>query len=149
MSRAANEADVRDQLSAAGLILKNNHLEIDTPHFVRCKVEGEDSEARGWYKLHEMPTDNGQTLIVGQYGVWIGNENNAQKITLSKALDDSLSAEQKAQIKKSHAEAKKREEHEQQAKRDKLAAKAQAAWRALSTEGQSPYLQKKASSRSG
>jgi len=63
------------QLRAAGLEVDA----LDIGRLRRCRVEG-DREKRGWYTLHEVRLDDGRDVIVGSYGVWQGNENNAQKI---------------------------------------------------------------------
>jgi len=76
----ANYEDVLAQLRSAGLVVES----LDFGRLRRCHVEG-DREKRGWYILHELQLDSGDTIIVGSYGVWQGNERNAQKIELPKS----------------------------------------------------------------
>lgn len=88
-----NYDDVERQLVLAGLILKGP-LEIGTAKPVRCRVEGADKEHRGWYRLYEMPLDSGDTLLVGSYGVWRGNDNGATKIELPRVDRARLTTQQ-------------------------------------------------------
>ncbi len=76
---AINYDDVLGQLRDSGLIV--DALEMGTPKPRRVKVEGE-RERKGWYWLHEIQLDDGRRAIIGSFGVWAGNENNAQKVKL-------------------------------------------------------------------
>jgi putative DNA primase/helicase len=84
-TRYVNEADILAQLRAAGLVVQEP-LEIDHSRSTRCRVEGEDSEKRGWHWLHELITDDG-AFIVGSYGVFHGADPGTQKLELSKRCD--------------------------------------------------------------
>ena len=114
---ASNYDDVLGQLACAGLILGSTGLQVGTSRPVRCKVEG-DREKRGWYQLHELRLDNGDELIVGSYGVWRGNENNATKIDVRKA---ETTPEQRDAIRKRLAEDRKRADAARQAEADRAA----------------------------
>ncbi len=108
----------------------------------RCRVDG-DREKRGWYKLHEITLPGGDTVLVGSYGIWYGDDNNVQKIELGDKLNKSLSDEQKAAIKQRLADDKKRTDQEQKRKAEQSAAKASSMWRKLQTDGDCDYLSRK------
>lgn len=138
-----NYDDVERQLQAAGLILKDA-LKVGTPRPVRCRVEGADKESRGWYRLFEMPLDSGDSVLVGSYGVWQGNDNGATKIELPKLGRERMSAAQaealRARMKadREAAEAELRRQHE------RAAAKAAAGWAQCTRDaGDNAYLQRK------
>lgn len=133
----ANYDDVLAQLRAAGLDVK--HLDV-TGKMVRCKTEDDHREKRGWYILHEFTTGRGTLLIVGSYGVWRGNEQNAKRIELKKFEVDPAEAEA---LKKRLAEDRKRAAAAEAEKHKRAAARATSMWSKLSTDGDSPYLASK------
>jgi putative DNA primase/helicase len=135
MSVAVNYDDVIGQLFSAGLIV--DHLVIG--RMQRCKYEG-TRERKGWYSLHEIQKDDGETLIVGSYGVWQGNNNNAQKVTLTK---QNLSDDQKEAIKKRFTEDRKNAEAARQREINSAAKRAAKMWLKLSPTGESEYLKRK------
>ena len=132
---ASNYADVLDQLRAAGLQVDH----IETGRMVRCRVEG-DRERRGWYALHELQTQEGNLLIVGSFGVWHGQDNGAQKVTLGKSQ---LNAEQRDAIRRRLAEDRKRADRLRAAESERAAQRAAKVWAACSPTGDSPYLARK------
>ncbi|MDC7806407.1 DUF5906 domain-containing protein [Luteimonas sp BLCC-B24] len=134
---ASNLDDVLNQLRSAGLLVDGG-LEIGTPRPVRCLVEGGGRERRGWYRLYEMPTTAGDILIVGSFGIWHGNENNAQKVTLAKGA--ALSAEQRETLKRRLAEDRRRLELERKRQAERAALRANAAWSRLLPDAESDYL---------
>lgn len=136
---ASNYDDVLDQLRAGGLIVED--LQVGTPRMIRCKVEGGDREKRGWYMLHELPTSNGDLLIVGSFGVWHGNDQGAQKIQLRKA--DDFTREQREALRRRLAEDRKRADADRKREAERAAARATAAWSKLEPDGESEYLARK------
>jgi putative DNA primase/helicase len=137
VSGASNYQDVLDQLRAAGLLV--DALQINTHRMVRCRVEGE-RERRGWYRLHELTTERGDVLIVGSFGVWHGNEANAQKVQLRKI---EISPEQRDALKRRIAEDRKQAEHALHEEQARAAEKATAAWEQCRVEGEHAYLTRK------
>jgi len=131
---AANYDDVLDQLRAFGLQV--DHLEVGSGRMVRTKVEG-DRENRGWYILHEFTTTRGDLLIVGSFGAWRGNENQARKVELRKQEIDPVEA---AALKRRLAADRKAADAANARKAAKGAAAAKAMWGRLSEEGESAYL---------
>jgi putative DNA primase/helicase len=131
----ANHDEVISQMRGLGLDIQ--HLDIGKMR--RCKVEG-DKEQRGWYMLHELRLDDGDTVLVGSYGIWRGNENNAQKIELTgrKMTDD-----QRAALKKSWAADKARVDLERKATAAKAARRASEMWNKLAPIGSCQYLETK------
>ncbi len=133
---AGNYDDVLAQLRNAGLLVDH----IDVGRLKRCRVEGGGKEQRGWYHLHELRLDRGDEVIVGSYGVWQGNENNAQKITLPKMQ---ISQAQKDALRARLAEDRKRADRERQREADRAAHRATETWRKLSEDGDCDYLHRK------
>lgn len=132
---ATNYDDVISQLRGAGLQVDS----VTIGRMTRCKVEG-DREKRGWYMLHEIQADNGDTLIVGSYGIWRGAENNAQKLELK---HNPLTAEQRGSLKARLAEDRRRAERMKRQEEGRAAARAAAAWKKCAPTGESPYLVRK------
>ena len=139
MTLAANYDDVVGQLLDAGLRGRGVEDGLIVGRMVRCRIDG-DREKRGWYSLHELRTDQGDTLIVGSFGVWRGTDNGATKIEIRKR---ELSAEQRDAIRARLAEDRKRADQARQAEADRAARRAQALWSKLSPSGDSDYLERK------
>ncbi len=131
----SNYDEVLMQMRGLGLDVR--HLEVGKMR--RCKVEN-DREQRGWYMLHELRLDDGDTVLVGSYGIWRGNENNAQKIELNKRK---LTPDQIAALKKSWAADKARVDAERKATATKAARRASVMWNKLSPTGSCQYLEAK------
>lgn len=132
----SNYDSVLDQLRGAGLVVDS--LEVGAG-IRRCAVEG-DRERRGWYSLHELRLDDGDLVIVGSYGIWQGNQNNAQRVSITaRRLSDEQRAALKARISadRKAARAKRREQAE------RAATRAARAWRQCSHVGRSEYLERK------
>lgn len=135
LAGGTNEQDVLDQLRAGGLIVDA----LETGRLVRCRVGG-DRERRGWYTLHELVTNDGDTLIVGSYGVWQGAVNNAQKIEIRK---DAFTAEQRDALRRRMAEDRKRAEAARRATAKRAADQAAKVWAKCAPTGDSEYLARK------
>lgn len=132
---ASNYNDVLAQLQAAGLQV--DHLEVGRMR--RVKVEG-DRERRGWYALHEIRTEAGDDLLVGTFGIWRGNDNNAMKVEIKKG---DFNKEQLAAIRTRMAEDMKRAEAERKARGERAAQEASAMWVRCEPSGDCDYLQRK------
>ncbi|QDH70861.1 DUF5906 domain-containing protein [Marilutibacter alkalisoli] len=133
---AANYDDVLDQLRSAGLFVDT----LEVGRMVRCRVEGGGRERRGWYMLHELQAPGGDLLIVGSYGIWQGNDNNAHKVELRKR---EITPEQRDALRRRLAEDRKRVEAARRATAARAAARATAAWGRASEDGESDYLARK------
>lgn len=136
MTIPANYDDVLNQLRSAGLIVDA----IDVGRISRCFVEGEGRDKKGWYCIHEWSASNGDLLLVGSYGVWHGDEKNAQKISLSKR---SLTKEENEAIKSRIAADRKRAAARRRKENERAQRRAEAAWRKCAAEGESEYLKRK------
>lgn len=134
---AANYDDALAQVRAYGLLVE--HFEIGRMR--RCLVEGGGRERRGWYIVHEMRLDNGTDVLVGGYGVWRGNENNARKIELGKQF--AVTREQAEALRQRLAEDKRRAERARKVEAQRAAERAAKAWRQYTEQGESDYLTKK------
>lgn len=133
---ASNYGDVIAQMRAVGLVVDS----LDVGVMRRVKVDGE-REKRGWYKLHELRLDSGDDVLVGSFGIWRGNENNAQKVALNSTP---LSKEQRDSLRARLAEDRKRADQARQHQADKAAEAARQAWAKLSESGDCDYLKRKA-----
>jgi len=133
-----NYRAVVDELTSAGLILDGG-LQVDTGKTVRCRVT-DDRERRGWYRLSTVLIE-GESHIVGAYGIWHGTDNG--KVSIKPGPKTVMSREQREAIAaKLRADtAKAKAQREAEAKR--AAAKAQLTWRAYEPSGHSPYLTRK------
>ena len=102
-----NLMQVIDQMVAAGLPpLPAGHPVVDD------RIHRFGPKKRAWYALHEMRLKNGRSVIVGGFGIWQGNDNNAMKVEvdwsgISQAEKDAFQRKQQAFEER---EAAKREE---------------------------------------
>ncbi len=137
----ANYDDALEQIRSAGLLV--SEIRVGTHRPVRCLVEGGGREKRGWYVLNEyhMP-DQGETYIVGSFGVWHGNDNGAQKIQI-KPNGRKLSKDERDAIAARHRENARRMKAQRQAEQRRASELAAKTWAAYVTEGQSDYLARK------
>lgn len=146
----ANYDDVLSQLTGAGLIAKS--LDIGTTRPVRCRVEGEDREERGWYWLNDILLDDKQPdggiirtpYIVGAYGIYHGNDNGKVAVRLNRGKDAApIAADQKAAIAARQKENQARMKALRNAQIERAAAQAGVCWRKYLPEGESDYLDRK------
>lgn len=136
-----NYDDVLSQLRVFGLLVDG--IDVDTARPRRCRVEGDKSrERRGWYWLSSFMVD-GQSLIIGAYGIYQGNDSGKQTIKLPKDKRDRLTPEQIEAQKARQREAQKRADAERQREADKSAARALSVWKKCLKEGESEYLARK------
>jgi putative DNA primase/helicase len=136
----SNYDDVLAQLRSLGLVV--DMLEVGK--LTRCRVD-KDRERRGWYSLHELRLDSGDTVLVGSYGVWRGAEANAQKVELRKTQ---LSTDQKIAMRERIREDQRRADAERKRVAERAGERARRAWEKLATAvdqpaGTAPYLQRK------
>lgn len=136
MSFPINYDDALGQMQAFGLLVND----IEVGRMKRVRVDG-DREKRGWYMVHEILRDDGQTMIVGSFGMWRANENNAQKIAMGK--DVQFSADQLAAIKAAAKAAQDRVAFERKQSADRAAKEAAGMWSRLHHEGDCAYLASK------
>jgi putative DNA primase/helicase len=136
---ADNYDDVLRQMTAYGLEFGPKDLPLVVGKIARVAMAG-DREKRGWYLLHEFRPDDGGTLLVGSFGYWRGNENNAVKVEIGKrefspeqreALRAKLDADRKA------AEAARKKDNARAAQLARLL------WKAAAGEGACAYLGRK------
>ncbi|HND81665.1 MAG TPA: hypothetical protein PLS39_14855, partial [Accumulibacter sp.] len=164
----ANHDDVLAQLRAIGLVV-DGVLELARgDKSKRCLVEGEGTEKRGWYRLHEWQMEPGIVLLVGAFGIFHGAKSQTYKVELTKACSNcgaevglrekkcpacgestfakrQITEEQKAAFKARMAEDKKRAA-EERGREIQLASRwATAVWRASAEAlpGGHPYLVRK------
>ncbi|MGI9152626.1 MAG: toprim domain-containing protein, partial [Rubrivivax sp.] len=105
----------------------------------RCKIDG-DRERRGWYHLHELRTDAGDTLLVGAYGIWRGDDPGTQKITVR---GNPLSTQQREALRARILADQKRAAGLRAAQAQRASQRAAAMWARLSPLGDSDYLERK------
>lgn len=135
---SVNCDDVLRQLSSFGLIV-DGALVIGKRE--RCKVDKEKGRP-GWYHLHELQTTGGESLIVGSFGIWHGDDNNAQKVLLDKT--SKLSKEQSESLRNRIKEDRRASDAAREAQAIKAGDVASKLWKRLDFTGESAYLQRKA-----
>ena len=111
------------QLKAFGL--KIDSIIVDS-RVKRCRAN-KGREKSGWYLLHEMRLDNGESLVTGTYGEWVGAEKNTQKVELDKE-GYVFTAEQQEAMRKRAADDRKRIEAEQKQRAERCAQAAEHFW---------------------
>lgn len=135
----ANYDDVIAQMQAYGLEFGARDLPLDVGLMRRVRAEGE-RERKGWYILHELRLDDGDTVLVGSFGIWRGLDNGAQKVDLNKR---ELNTEQRAALKSKLAADRKRAEAARKATAERAARRAGAAFDRCSKDGHCDYLIRK------
>lgn len=141
-----NYDDVVDQVRGYGLMV--DMLEVNTHKPVRCRVENEDREKRGWYWLQDtmlLDGNGGQaSYIVGAFGVYRGNDSGKVKIALKRdGKQIKLDREQREAIAHRQRQQQKRMKAMRRAETENAAAKAAAVWRQYVPQGESDYLTRK------
>lgn len=140
MSYFVNYDDVINQLTGHGLLISS--LEIDTDRVRRCPTIDNQREKRGWYWLSSI-TIGSDPHIVGAYGIFTGNDNGKQKITLERKQTERLTDDQRKAIAAKHRASQKKAEAARKKTTDRAAATAKSSWDTLATEGHSNYLASK------
>lgn len=112
---------------------------LDIGKMTRPKRDGHDQ--KGWYILHEITLDNGESALIGSFGYFVGGESYIEKIAPGKGI--TLNKDQLAAIKAQHAEAKKKAEAQRSFEAEKAAKEAAYAWSKYIVEGESSYLKRK------
>jgi putative DNA primase/helicase len=138
---ASNYDDVLNQLRDAGFTGRgiDDGLRVGTARPVRCRLV-DDREKRGWYRLTEWQTRDGDLLIVGSFGVWHGDDNGARKIELRKT---EFNREERDALRKRLAENKRRADAELRAQHERAGQRAASAWSRYAATGESEYLTRK------
>lgn len=103
-----NFDDAMSQLTGLGLII-DKPLRFDSS-IQRWRVDGEDHERRGWSRLKEWTSKANNTYIVGDFGVWHGNDDGRMRVEMP-AKDDNrpaLTQEDIAAMRQAQKEAQRR-----------------------------------------
>ena len=142
MSLASNLDDALRQLQEIGLQVSAADLVIGQNRRVRVRDMG--TERRGWYRLHEVPRNDGiGSLIVGSFGYCQGAEIFVHKLTLPRADLANVSADQKAAWRAAHAKARADADAEAKRSAEAAAKAARDRWASSSPAVSSPYLERK------
>lgn len=136
---AVNYDDVVAQMRDAGLQIEGGPV-INSPRTERVRVDGGDRERRGWYRLTTVDID-GETYIVGAFGIWHGNDNG--KVSVRPGRRVQMSREQRAAIAERIAADAKRAKAQRAAQAERAAREAARLWRAYAPSGTSAYLDRK------
>ena len=136
MGSWSNEAEVLDQLRAAGLQVDS----LEVGRLVRCPAEGDRGRSKtGWYSLHELRVGSGDLLLVGAFGNW-RDAGAKYKVELKKR---EISADERAAIRKRVAEDRKRAAAKAAREAKRAAERARSAWAKMSENGGCDYLARK------
>ncbi len=143
MSAAINHDLLMRQIDALGLIL-DKPLLFDA-RIQRWKVEGEDRERRGWTRLREWVSNQGNVYIVGNLGVWHGNDDGSMKVELPSRDDEKnkLSAEDLANIRAAQKEAQRKLDAERKTEIKTATEYAQRVWLKCAPCTEHEYLTRK------
>jgi putative DNA primase/helicase len=112
---------------------------IDVGKMMRVKREGHTQ--KGWYIVHAITLDNGESALIGSFGYFFGGDSFTEKIAPGKGI--TLNKDQLAAISAQHKEAKKKAEAQRAFTADKAAKEASFAWSKYVVEGESSYLKRK------
>lgn len=138
-----NFDDVTGQLEDAGLIL-DKPLRFDAV-IQRWRVGGEDHERRGWSRLKEWTSSAGNTYIVGDYGVWHGNDDGRMRVEMPAKADNrpALSQEDIAAMRAAQKESQRRLAETRKAEAKTAGRWAALVWNAATACAEHEYLTRK------
>ena len=132
--------DALDQLLSMGLLVARDSLDIDG-NVHRVDVEGQKRGKRaGWYQLRFLRLDDGREIVVGGFGIWTGDKNNAQKISVKGVR---LSDAERVRMRDEQARLKERSDAQRLELAAEAAKRAAELWLKLPMEGASDYLLRK------
>lgn len=127
-----------DQLAAAGIEIQGAP---ELGRLVRCRTEDDRAgKQSGWYVLHEMRLDNGDTVVVGRYGNWKRFGAESLKIEMNRP---SLSPEERKRLEAEQRKLRDKAADEKRERAEQAASRALRIWQKLPDFGKSDYLQKK------
>ena len=134
-----NYQAVMDAMTGAGLQV-SGAMEVGTGKTVRVRVEGEDREKRGWYRLSEVLVGD-EYHLVGAWGIWHGNDNG--KVVVKPGPRVEMSREQREAIAEKIKSDTAKAKAQRQSETVRAAAAASLAWRSYEATGHSDYLDRK------
>jgi putative DNA primase/helicase len=130
--------DVLSQLAAAGLEIAKP---LEFARLVRCRADGDKGgKESGWYVLHEMRLDSGDTVIVGRYGNWKRFGGESLSIEFDKPA---LSAAERQRLETQQQQLREQASQEKQERAAEAASRAHQIWEKLPDSGKSDYLNRK------
>lgn len=143
---ASNYQDVLLQLQQHGLIV--DALIVGSARPIRCRVENGGKEKRGWYRLSEWYAPWGETIIVGAFGIFYGdNKGDPHKVELPERPDKKgrreISREHADALRQRMREDAQRARIERDVEAKKAAQLAARTWAKCSETGESEYLARK------
>jgi putative DNA primase/helicase len=112
---------------------------LEVGKMMRVKRDGHTQ--KGWYIVHSITLDNGESALIGSFGYFFGGDAFTEKIAPGKGI--TLNKEQLAAITLQHKEAKKKAEAQRAFTAEKAAKEASFAWSKYVVDGESSYLKRK------
>lgn len=110
----------------------------------RWRVRGEDTERRGWTRLKEWVSGTGDTYLVGDFGVWHGNDDGRCRIEVRKEAGIQLTSAELSAIRAAQKESSRRLAEERKAESRTAARWAAAVWaRCIAAPPDHEYLLRK------
>lgn len=138
-----NEREVGELLEAAGLVL-DGPLRVDTPKIVRTRAADQPRHKRpGFYRLWTVTLRDGDTCILGGYGVFVGAERHSYKVPFPKGVTQRMDPGALEAARARQRLEAKREAKRQRALAERAARRAAKWWGQCSDWGTSPYLEGK------
>ena len=140
---AINYDAVRSALEQAGLVL-DGELLTDTAKIVRTQVTDQPRGKRpGYYRLWESRLADGQTVILGVYGLFVGAEKVAFKVPFPAGATKKMDPTALEAARARQAQDAKREEADRKRRATRAADLAAHWWGQCQEGGTSPYLERK------
>lgn len=119
--------DALAELRGIGLLV--DRLELGPPpgrKVWRVDVEGQKrGKKAGWYVAYEVRLDSGATMIVGAYGIWIGDQNHKYSF---RTRGVELNATEKVRLREGQKQMAAESEKEEEALSKEVQAKAKKIW---------------------
>lgn len=127
------------QLTSAGLLV--DLLQIDG-RLHRVDIDGvRKGKKAGWYICNWFRLDNGRQVVVGSFGIWVGDDPGAMKLEFERSTGFSQAEHERLRDEQKRlADA---QQQDREAQRAEAARRAEALFAALPDHGAVPYLQRK------
>lgn len=142
MSVADNYDDVLNQMRSLGLEVDS----LEVGRIVRCRTADDKGRQRtGWYKLFELQTRAGKTLLVGAFGDYRQSDPKTGKPLAHRiALKGrEISTDERSAIRARIAEDRKQAEARRAREAKRAADRARSAWAKCTPDGTCEYLTRK------
>lgn len=127
------------QLTSAGLLV--DLLQVDG-RLHRVEIDGvRKGKKAGWYICNWFRLDNGEQVVVGSYGIWVGDDPGATKLEFERGRGFSQAEHER--LRDEQKRLAELQQQDREAQRAEAARRAEALFASLPDHGAVPYLQRK------